>query len=164
MHDFVEGIANTIVDRSADELIGAVMIALALALAFAGLDYVGRRKARDNRMPMIVIMIGSNLVSMAVAAGYVAHIRKARAALSREMASGGFFRVDPVRVESIFRTADKNRDGLLSSEEAAVSAAEFVRRADAKGNGLIDPSDLEQALWATGGRRGPRPPLPSFSQ
>ena len=76
MADFFVSLGNVIVDRSPDELIGAVIIALALSLAMAGVYCIGRRNIRENVMPMIVLMLVANLISMAVGAGYLAHVRK----------------------------------------------------------------------------------------
>ncbi len=158
MYDFFDALANAIVDRSADELIGAVIVALGLSLAFAGLDFIGRRKVRDARMPMIVLMIGANLISMAVAAGYLVHARRTRAALARENAQGMPFMPNAILVESIFRSADTNHDGLISIEEASVAAGEFVRRADPSGNGMIDVPTLEHMITMAGMLRTRRPP------
>jgi hypothetical protein len=157
MSDFFDALTNVVVDRSADELIGAVMIALGLSLAFAGLDFVSRRKVRDARMPMIVLMIGANLASMAIAAGYLVHARRTRAPSAAERGQSAMVRPDPVLVDSIFRTADKNQDGLLSSDEASFAAAEFVRHADLSGKGAIDAPTLAHALPAVGFTRGRRP-------
>jgi hypothetical protein len=157
MHDFFVALGNAIVDRSADELIGAVIVAMGLSLAFAGLDFIARRKMQENRMPMIVLMIGANLVSMAFAAGYIVHHRKARGASASERNQLASARLEPILVESIFRVADKNDDGQLSTEEAAVAAAEFVRRADPTGNGSVDVPTLEHALPSGGFHRGRRP-------
>jgi hypothetical protein len=163
MHDFLDALTNVIVDRSADELIGAVIVALGLALAFTGLDFISRRNARESRMPMIVIMIAANLVSMAFAAGYVAYLRKSRGASASERNQMASLRLEPVLAESIFRAADKNVDGQLSSEEAAVAAAEFVRQADHTGNGSISGPTLEHAL-RPGGSHGARRPTSTSIQ
>jgi hypothetical protein len=157
MHDFFDALANVILDRSADELIGAVIVALGFSLAFTGLDFISRRKVRENRLPMIVAMIGANLASMAFAAGYIVYHRKARVASASERNQMISLRPEPILAESILRAADKNEDGRLSSEEAAVAAAEFVRRADPTGNGSIDASTLEHALPPGGFPRGRRP-------
>jgi hypothetical protein len=157
MYEFFSSLANAVVDRSADELIGAVIIALGISLAFAGLDFLGRRKVRDARMPMIVVMIGANLVSMAFAAGYFVHLRRSRANSVRERSEREPNRPFFVLVESTFRSADKNHDGLLSSEEASVAAAEFVRNADTTGRGSIDASALENAITTSSSYRARRP-------
>jgi hypothetical protein len=156
MNHFFQSLANVVLDRSADELIGAVLIALCLSLAFAGIDFLARRKNRDGRTLLIGLMIGANLSSMAIAAGYLTHIRRSRATLPVERPQAQT-RPYVALVDSIFRTADENRDGFLSSEEAATGAAEFVRRADPTGKGLIDPPSLEQAMPSSGSYRGRRP-------
>jgi hypothetical protein len=163
MHDFINALGNVIVDRTADELIGAVIVALGLSLAFAGLDFISRRKARENRLPMIVVMIGANLASMAFAAGYLAYHRKARGTAASERNQVTSIRPETILAESILRAADKNDDGQLTSEEAAVAAAEFVRLADRTGNGSIDALTLEHAL-RPGGFRGGRRPTSSSSR
>jgi hypothetical protein len=157
MYDFFSSLTNVVVDRSADELIGAVIVALGISLFFAGLDFLGRRKVRDTRMPMIVVMIGANLASMAFAAGYLVHLRRSRAAWASERMDREPDRPYLVLIESMFRNADKNHDGLLSSEEASVAAAEFLRNADAAGKGLVDPLTLENAITASSFYRGRRP-------
>ena len=45
MADFFVSLGNAVVDRSPDELIGAVIIALALSLAMAGVYCLGRRQS-----------------------------------------------------------------------------------------------------------------------
>lgn len=163
MYDFFDSLTNVIVDRSADELIAAVMVALGLSLAFAGLDFLARRKAHEGRMLMIGLMIGANLCSMAIAAGYLVHLRRSRGALASDRSQAQSVRPYLDLVDSTFREADENRDGLLSSEEAAVAAAEFVRRVDPTGKGMINALSLEQALPHAGFHRGRRPiggPMP----
>jgi hypothetical protein len=164
MYNFFDSLANGIVDRSVDELIGAVIVALGVSVVFAGLDFVARRKARDNRLAMIVVMIGANLASMAIAAGYLVHVRKTRGAPAREKTQVLPPGLDPILVESIFNAADKDRDGLLSSEEASLAAAEFVRGADRMGKGLIDAPTLQEALMVAWMHRGRRPPGSSFQR
>ena len=162
MHNFLDALTNVVVDRSADELIGAVLVALGLALAFAGLDFITRRKARENRMPMIVLMIAANLASMALAAGYLVYHKKARGVSAHEANQTAAVRLELMLVESIFRAADKNGDGLLSSEEAAAAAADLVKEADHTGSGSIDAPTLEHALRPGGYHRGRRSMSSSF--
>ena len=69
MTEYLNLLGNAIVDRSPDELIGAVAIALTISLAMAGLYCIGRRKITENLLPVMVLMIVANLLSMAVGAG-----------------------------------------------------------------------------------------------
>ena len=163
MIEYLNLMGNAIVDRSPDELIGAVAIALIIALAMAGLYSIGRRKITENLMPMIVLMIIANLISMAIGVGYfqLAHRRM------------GYTPHRPVRrlpdgpdgvsefiVQWIFREADRNHDERISGEEASLAAANFVRWADAHGTGSVDPTALDWALKALmfHGREPDHPP------
>jgi hypothetical protein len=147
--EYLNLLGNAIVDRSPEELIGAVAIALTISLAMAGIYCIGRRKITENLMPMIVLMIVANLVSMAVGAGHFHHARK----------KIGYVEHEPIRrppngpggsnefmVEWIFREADRNHDRQISGEEASLAAAEFLRRVDASGKGTINPRTLDRAL------------------
>jgi len=148
--DFFVSLGNAVVDRSADELIGAVIIALALSLAMAGLYCLGRRSLRENMTPIIVLMLVANLVSMCVGAGYLALVRKK---VGRPLMAGRFGSVagsESMWTDAIFRAADLNRDGRITGEEASLAADQFVRRADSSGRGAIDPQSLDRAISTTG--------------
>jgi hypothetical protein len=153
--DFLATVGNTIVDRSSDELIGAVVIALGTALAMVGLYLVGRRKVSDNLTPLIALMIVGNLISMALAAGYVVRARRNGRFPSRGVAPARYPwhpsspAPDLVLLDTIFRAADKNHDGLISAEEASQSAAEVVRNSDSSGRGSVDSASLRALLQAT---------------
>ncbi len=146
MADYFASMGNAVVDRSPDELIGAIVIALALALAMAGLYSMGRRKVTENLMPMVVLMIVANLVSMTVGAGYLAHARKKHLGVTLPLSLNSPAVSERMLIDAIFRDADEDQDGLLSGEEAAVAADKFVRRNDAEGDGKIDARSLASAL------------------
>jgi hypothetical protein len=165
MADYFESLGNAVVDRSPDELVGAVMVALALSLAFAGIYFVGRRKVSGAMLtPMIALMIVANLTSMAVAAGYLLHVKANGGYLPADKTPGAKGPPGPMLVDFIFQGADSNHDGLLSSEEASLAAAELVRNADPSGKGLIDARTLEHALPGAGfhGRGPAGHPMPPF--
>jgi hypothetical protein len=147
--DFFVSLGNAVVDRSPDELIGAVIVAFALSLAMAGVFCVGRRSARENVMPVIVLVLVANLVSMAVGAGYLAHLRGKRGEQTNGSRQTTVVGHEVMWTEAIFQAADVNRDGRLSSEEASLAAAAFVRRADETGTGAIDARSLCDALVGT---------------
>jgi len=148
MADYLASLGNALVDRSPDELIGAVLIAVTLALALAGLFWIGRRKFSDVLMPVTVLMIVGNVVAMTITAGYLLRLKKPAQRPSYRTASGDFppghppLWPDPVWVETLFRVADKNQDGLVSADEASVAAADFVRKADLRGRGAVDGVSL----------------------
>jgi hypothetical protein len=163
--EYLNLLGNAIVDRSPEELIGAVAIALMISLAMAGLYCIGRRKINENLMPMIVLMIVANLLSMAVGAGYFQHARKKMGYVTRESAwrlPGGPGGSCELLAARIFQEADRNHDRLISSDEASIAAVDFLRRADANGTGSIDPGTLFMALQAVMyyGRDPYHPPQP----
>jgi hypothetical protein len=147
--EYLNLLGNAIVDRSPEELIGAVGVALIISLAMAGLYFIGRRKITDNLLPMIVLMMVANLVSMAVGAGYFRLAHKRMGYVQHEPTSrppvgpGG---MTEFMMEWIFREADQNHDRRITGEEASIAAANFLRRADASGEGSIDPRTLDKAL------------------
>jgi hypothetical protein len=146
--DFFAALGNAVVDRSPDELIGAVIFAMTLSLVMAGLYYVGRRQLRENMMPMIVLMLVANLVSVAVGAGYLTLVKKNVPGPLTGARHGRLVGSEAMWVEAIFRAADLNRDGLLTGEEASRAADQFVRSAVGAGNGAIDSETLCHAILA----------------
>jgi hypothetical protein len=165
MADYFESLGNAVVDRSPDELVGAVIIALALSLAFAGIYFIGQRKVSGaTLMPMTALLLVANLTSMAVGAGYLLHVKANAGYLTEDKTPRAMGPPGPMLVDLIFRDADTNHDGLLSSEEASQAAAELVRNADPSGKGLVDARALEHALPGAG-FHGPGPaghPMPPF--
>jgi hypothetical protein len=150
--EYLNRLGNAIVDRSPEELIGAVAVALTISLAMAGLYCIGRRKITENLLPMIVLMIVANLVSMAVGMGYFRVAHKKMGYVERELQRrppGGPGGSAEVAARWIFRTADSDHDGRLSEEEASLAAADFVRWMDPSGQGSINLRSLDTALQAT---------------
>jgi hypothetical protein len=147
--EYLTLMGNAIVDRSPEELIGAVAIALTISLAMAGLYSVGRRKTTTNLMPMIVLMIVANLISMAVGAGYFQLALRKTGYLAHQpimrppVGPGG---LNEFMVEWIFREADRNHDREITGEEASLAAANFLRRVDVTGKGTVDSRALDRAL------------------
>ena len=82
----------SLIDRLT-ELIAAVIIALGLSLAFAGLYSSADARCEMPSMPMIVLMIVANLVSMAVGAGYFAYMGRSCGGSSCDERSPLAFRV-----------------------------------------------------------------------
>ena len=164
--EYLNLLGNAIVDRSPDELIGAVAIALTISLGMAGLYCIGRRKITENLLPMIVLMIVANLLSMAVGAGYFQFARKKMGYVTRESAwrpPGGPGGSCELLTARIFQEADRNHDRRISKDEASLAAVELLRRADANGTGSIDPITLFTILQAATyyGRDPDHPPSPS---
>jgi hypothetical protein len=176
---------DAFIDRSPGDLIGAVMIALTLALAMTGL-YALLRRRKPTSEPLtglIVLMLVANVASMALAGGYLTKTWKAeRGVPGGEKPTtawwpppGGFkpgvagqsgspggppgspWCGDP-NVGQVFAVADLDKDGRLTPDEVA----QFVRMADANGKGSVNEGDFYAAirrhLSAPPGPVGPPPP------
>lgn len=165
MNEFLGSTTNVIVDRTPDELIGAVLLAVIVALVVTGLYRVGRRKTKsdDNAVLITSLVLFANLVTMALAAGYVIHVRKNFGLSEPSRQSGMAFRGEPIAghqgsfvirgappsiapgpppVFSIVEAADTDQDGRLSPDEAAF----FVRTLDIESQGSIHLLDIIRAL------------------
>jgi len=148
-----EALKNALIDRSPQELIGAIAIALLVALVVTGLYELGRRKIKDGVMLMTGLVLLACVVSMALTAGFFT--RKRDASL-RGPAAGAMYVhpwPEPDRVALLARRvlerADRNGDGLLSDEEAADAAGRFVREGNINGTGPLNIESLTQALRAS---------------
>ena len=163
MREYLQSMTDVLIDRSIEELVGAMMIALVLALVLAGFYALARRKMNDSPMLMIGLLLFASIMSMALAAGYIANDRQAfmpvpgsPPSTARRPPSG--FHAGPGGAPGrspglrIVMAADADNDGRLSPEEAA----QFVLTADSSGRGSVDPRDLDNAFMK--GR--PEPPRP----
>ena len=70
---------NAILDRSASELLGAVIGATAVSLIMSCLYVGARRKLRDNPILLTALFLLTSLASMALAVGYLEHSEASRA-------------------------------------------------------------------------------------
>ena len=141
MADFLRVVYEGVIEFSADEMMGALMIGLAVALACYGICHVGR-KLSTNPLPLLcgLIFLVSTL-SMAIGFGHSRsrpHGRFASFSRSNQPAAPGGYpgpgrprdpHGTPIEGRPIGRgllhRADMNQDGQLTPEEAA----EFVRKA-----------------------------------
>jgi hypothetical protein len=149
--EFLNSVGDAVVDRSLEELIGAIMLALALALVMAGIYALGRRKVNDSTMLVTCLTIVSSLTSMALAGGFFTDmIRKQRQEV-RGVRSRGFppppmAGMEEVMARQIMMMADTDGDHSLSAEEAARAVDSFVRAADASGKGSLDATTLANSI------------------
>ncbi len=149
--EYLNSVGDAVVDRSLQELIGAIMVALALALATAGLYALGRRKVSDSAMLVTCLTIVSSVASMALAAGYLTEReRRQRQEIPGARSSGFRPRAAVSRgdlmAREIMKMADTDGDHSLSTEEAARAADSFIRAADASGKGSLDAPSLAKAV------------------
>jgi hypothetical protein len=151
MQRYVNSTIDVILDRTADELIGGVLVALLLSLALAGAFALLRRKISDATTLITCLALAANLAGMTLAAGFVRGEGRQGMRLNPGFRPG----VPPPAVvgdrgaslaRAIFARADADGDGLLSPEEAAGAAERFVKRAEAIEGGALNEGLLRSAL------------------
>jgi hypothetical protein len=159
MRPYLESVVNVLLDRSPEEWIEGIVVALFLSLALAGAYGVCRRwmKATDDTIPLVVPAMVVILAGMVITAGYVQLKLKAPARptdpasrFDMRRPQGPPFRgreFMAVRMGNlIFEAADADGDGRLSPDEAVNAAAKFVEDADVNGEGTLDRDALITAL------------------
>jgi hypothetical protein len=154
MRHYLDSIVSLIQERSAEELIVGVFLALVLAMAGAGVHALARRKVKDTVTLLTVVCLIANLVAMVAAAGYVrmrlggSNLRRPGDLTNRPWP--GSAQIRDITLEATARTilrgADVDRDGALSATEAAEAATRFVRQAETEAGKPLDWRDLGDAM------------------
>ena len=163
---------NLLLDRSSNEWVGALLIALFLSLALVGVHMACRRflKLKDETAPLVGLGMIAVFVGMLIAGAYV-DLAERKPALSaadggaatgagpargpggpgggggpgsgRGGGPGGF----TTRLSSaIIDSADTDHDGALSADEAASAAAKFVKEGGKDGKDKIDREALQALI------------------
>jgi hypothetical protein len=148
---YIESVIDALAERTAQELIAALMIALTLSLILSGLYILGKRKTSDALALMSILTLLGCTVSMALAAGYVQLTLRGGQPSAGRVVDADHRDLPPTNPESflaqrLFKESDLDGDGLISGEEAARAAELFVRQADPSGKGMIDRQTLRMVL------------------
>ena len=163
MRLFLESVKDALIERAPEELIGAVLMALYLALIPAGIAAWRRRKAPDSPVVLGGLVFPCLLAAMILGLSYDNYTR----AIRRVGPNDGHYRVSPAGLipfsrpafgtptdaralgaagdlvlSRLFGSADADHDGRLTPEEAAG----FVARLDTIGRGSIETRDLSFLL------------------
>jgi hypothetical protein len=163
MGSYKDSVVNMLLDRSPQEWIAAIGIALLLALAVAGALVACRRwlKVTDDTAPLVGLALLAIFAGMVFGGVYVRMEQRASARAAAEAAppggpgpglgkgkgaGGGIGGFTTRMAGAIIENADVDHDGVLSMEEAANAAAKFVKETDAGGKGGIDRQTLLNAL------------------
>jgi hypothetical protein len=153
---FLRSTFDAVLNRSAEELIGALFITLAVAIVVAGLYALGRRKSSPSPTFVGGLALGAGALCMALAAGYIEYVETDRlfgsgpnrpAPVRRR--PGGTGQVIPPPPRGFWSSgfhvvvaADENRDGRLTPEEVA----RLVRKADTDGDGSVNFQDIDRLI------------------
>jgi hypothetical protein len=138
---------DVVADSSAQELVGALVIAMTVSLVMTGVYRLVRRKVSDPLVLMCGLMILASAASMALSSGHV-YVRYAKAR-NGPGRTPGFFASQAGRgmlVRRVFEAADTDGNGRLSQDEASRAAALFVQSLDEGGEGRVDEAAVRNAL------------------
>jgi hypothetical protein len=156
---FLESISDAILNRSPEELIGAMLIAAAVAIVVAGLYSLGGRKSSPSSAFVGGLGFAAGASCMALAAGYIEfagtnrtsrsaanHPRPARRPQGGERRGApppfGFFGPGWSSGFQVVVAADENRDGRLTPEELS----RLVQKADMDGDGSVNFHDIDRLI------------------
>jgi hypothetical protein len=149
MRPLFRSIAEGLMERTAEELIAGVFLALLLALAAGGAHTLARRKVKDTAMLVTILGLVANLVGIVLAAAYIRMDVHRPAPAPSAGARGGEARLRPTigQIQSlaaeaiargVFEAADSDRDGRLSADEAAAASTRYLRAAEARAGRPVD--------------------------
>jgi hypothetical protein len=139
-----------VLERSALEWIGALVVALVLSVALMAAFTACGRKAKDSSTVLVVLALVGNLVGMTIAACYLGLKERAperaqtRPAVMSPDAMADFV-IDGM-ASRIVMAADVDKNGCLSPEEASAAAERFIRLIDAEEQKPVDMRVLGAAL------------------
>lgn len=166
---FLSSIFDAVLNRSVEELIGALLIAAAVAICMAGVYALGRRKSSPSPTFVGSLALATGALCMIVTAGYIEHVESERAlgpvasrvppANRQPDGSGQIALPHPWSVSGwssgfhVVVAADEDRDGRLTPEEVA----RLVKKADTDGDGSINSRDIDRLI-----ARRLRTPLAQF--
>jgi hypothetical protein len=154
MREFLASILDSLLAMPVGAVIGGVFLAFLLALPVAGAYVAARRGARDAAMALVAAAMVTNLIAMAVASGQVwrtIRVQDGAAATQRQPPPGSPPAGDDGLSESlawiVLLNADTDRDGSVSSGEAARLAEQSVKIFAGPGKDAVDVVALKEAFW-----------------
>lgn len=172
---FVKSVGDVVFERTSEELIGAVFVAVVLGLVMAGLFALWRRKVSDATTLFVGLTLVANVACMTLAVGYVRYVETKDADSPKgappAWPPGGFASFatpvgnapcGPWGATSgpwpslgflVVMATDADRDGRLTPDEIA----RFVQEADKHGKGSVDFNDIDTQIR----RRHGAPPDPA---
>jgi hypothetical protein len=172
MGSYLQSVTNALLDRTPQEWIVGLAVALFLALALAGVNVAFRRwaKVQDELAPLVGTGLVAIFAGMLVAGIYVQMGRRATSGATAGAPGpggpggfpgggggggrgGGGARLATTLAGQVFDNADADHDGMITTEEAANAAAKFVHESAADGKDKLDREGLTNIL-----RERMRPP------
>ncbi len=163
---FLESTYDAILNRSPEELVGALFTASAVAIVVAGVYALSRRKSSPSPSLVGGLSLAAGALCMAVAAGYIEYVNSGASenpSVLSKWQGGGPGPGNPPSPWSfsgpgwssgfhVVVAADENHDGRVTPEEVA----QLVRKADTDGDGSVDFHDIDRLIMS----RLKHPPQP----
>jgi hypothetical protein len=158
---FLESVANALVDRSPEQLFGAVMVAAAVAVVMVCVFALLRRSVPPSATLVGGLVLAAGVICMTVTVGYIEYTE--RILSNRKLGtlppafpgwpthgqggsahSGSPGRATPFRSPGfhVIIPADEDRDGRVTADELA----HLVRKADANADGSVDVREIDQFI------------------
>ncbi len=153
---FLRTVVDAVLDRSPEELIGAMIFAIAVAIVMSGLYKLGRHKAIHAPTLVGVLVFAGGILCMALAAGYIERSEAAGMPRpgtqparspgdSNRRTQAGPWASNRMHWSSGFHVmvaADEDHNGHLTREEAT----HLVQRADTDGDGSVNFQDIDRLI------------------
>jgi hypothetical protein len=157
MREQLAAILDSVLAMPVEVIIGAVFLSLLLALPVAWAHVASRRDSKNHAMFLVASAMTTILVGMAIAAGQAWRTARAQGVATEAPphkvpgpTPTGDDRLAETLAWIILEKADTNRDGLISSAEAATLGDQFVRAFVGPGKDSIDVATLGEAFRAYG--------------
>jgi hypothetical protein len=155
MGEYFDAFYEGSTEISPDEIIGALAIGLALAMACSGLCILGRKRAANVFPVFCGLIFAVSAISMVVGIGHARYkyVGPGKRTLSTSSYPNALHHAGwpgpphagpPMRRHlgrALLHEADANKDGRLTPEEAA----DYIREADSTGQGWVNADDLGPA-------------------
>jgi EF hand len=173
---FLECIADAFLDSTAEELIGAMLIVVGIAVLMSALCVLRSRKASPSPTFVGGLVLGAGASCMVLATGYFRYAETVRIPgpashlpFIPKRPIGGLLPDPPPPPRhnlgigwssgvQIVLAVDENHDGRITVEEAS----QLVRKADTDGDGSVNSHDIDR-LVMSGFRPPPRQSTPTTS-
>jgi hypothetical protein len=143
MRAFAEDVLDALLERQVHEIIGAVVVGLALSLCLYGFHRLVRRKVSDDMALMVSLFLLANVASTSMAIGYLRYRAKREAIPASQSSQPQPFLGWTAQVAQLYvGMADENRDGVISREEAS----RMIDRADENSDGVVSPEEMSRMI------------------
>ncbi|RUL88606.1 hypothetical protein [Tautonia sociabilis] len=120
---WIDEMVGLILDRSPEELFGAILLALVLALVVAGVGAWLCRARKDETTRLTAVILVSNLLAMVVSGAFARQVYNEREQDGPYERHSGLFAGAMVHDHRVYALLDLDRDGRVSERELSRASA-----------------------------------------